>query len=259
MIGTGLERAGSCLAFGIPPTVQVLGYKRWTEVRAFSAFISKEYLESNGCISFCWKRGEALGRLLKLQKEARRSDVQRRLREQYGDRDFVNRITRYVISSFLDWGVVAEKNRSGFYIPGKKVQPKASEHLAWLAEAVLISRNETQMSISKLCQHPILFPVSLELLTGLVVQENPRLKISRHSMNEEFVVIATLGNANRIHGLEKGSGAGKGVGSLFLNDNFGHAVEGKLSVNPGRKKDRLYTLDVFIISRPVRMGVVFVY
>src|ERR1700754_213841 len=46
--------------------------------------------------------GEALGRLLKLQNEARRADVQRRLREQYGDRDFVNRITRYNISSFLD-------------------------------------------------------------------------------------------------------------------------------------------------------------
>jgi hypothetical protein len=134
--------------------------------------------------------GEALGRLLKLQKEARRSDVQRRLREQYGDREFVDRITRYVISSFLDWGVVAEKNRSGFYTPGKKVQPKASEHLAWLAEAALISRNETQMSISKLCQHPILFPVTLEAFTGLVVQENPRLKFSRHSLNEEYIGIA---------------------------------------------------------------------
>ena len=122
------------------------------------------------------------------------------LREQYGDRDFVNRITRYVISSFLDWGVVGEMNRTGVYVPGRKFQPRTTEQLAWMAEAVLISRNETQMSMSKLCQHPILFPVSLELLTGLVVQENPRLKISRHSMNDEFVVIETLGNANRIHG-----------------------------------------------------------
>ena len=50
---------------------------------------------------FVGSTGEALGRLLKLQKDAFRSDVQRRMREQYGDRDFVNRITRYNISSSL--------------------------------------------------------------------------------------------------------------------------------------------------------------
>jgi hypothetical protein len=33
----------------------------------------------------------------------------------------------------------------------------------------------------------------------------------------------------------------------------------QLSVNSGRKNDRLYTLDVFIISGPVRTGVVFVF
>jgi len=85
--------------------------------------------------------GEAMGRLLKLQNEARRADVQRRLREQYGDRDFVNRITRYNISSFLDWGVVTEIKRTGVYIRAKTIQPKNTEQLAWLAEAVLISRS----------------------------------------------------------------------------------------------------------------------
>lgn len=49
---------------------------------------------------------EALGRLLKLQGEARRADVDRRLQEQRGDRGFVNRITRVNVSSFLDWGVI---------------------------------------------------------------------------------------------------------------------------------------------------------
>ena len=73
--------------------------------------------------------GEALGRLLKLQNEARRTDVQRRLREQYGDRDFVNRITRYVISSFLDWGVIAETKDGGVYIPGaEKFAPRITSN-----------------------------------------------------------------------------------------------------------------------------------
>jgi len=79
--------------------------------------------------------GEALGRLLKLQHEANRADIQRRLREQYGDRDFVSRITRYDVSSFLDWGVISETKKAGVYVRGKQVQPKNAEQLAWLGEA----------------------------------------------------------------------------------------------------------------------------
>src|ERR1035437_3398571 len=58
---------------------------------------------------------ETLGRLLKLQGEARRADIERRVREQHGDRAFVSRIGRYNVSSFLDWGVIAEAKRKGIY------------------------------------------------------------------------------------------------------------------------------------------------
>lgn len=135
--------------------------------------------------------GEALGRLLKLQNEARRADVQRRLREKYGDRDFVSRITRYVISSFLDWGVVAETKNRGVYIPGTKVRPKNNEQLAWIAEAVLISRREDQMTLSQIHHHPILFPLAPEAFNGLTLRSNPRLKITRQGINEEVVRIET--------------------------------------------------------------------
>ncbi len=84
---------------------------------------------------FVGSAGEALGRLLKLQNEARRADVQRRLREQYGDRDFVNRITRYTVSSFLDWGVIVETKPKGIYlVPANKSKPRnRPSNLAWLA------------------------------------------------------------------------------------------------------------------------------
>ena len=98
--------------------------------------------------------GETLGRLLRLQHEAHRADIHRRLREQHGDRDFVNRITRYDVSSFLDWGIVDEAKKAGVYLPGKQIQPRNAEQLSWLAEAVLISRDENQMALSKLSHHP---------------------------------------------------------------------------------------------------------
>jgi hypothetical protein len=134
--------------------------------------------------------GEALGRLLKLQHEAHRTDIQRRLREQYGDRDTVSRLTRYDISSFLDWGVIAEaKKKSGVYMHGQQVHPRNVDQLAWLAEAVLISRGETQMSITQLCHHPLLFPFCVETINSSVFRTNPRIKVSRQSLNEEIVAL----------------------------------------------------------------------
>ena len=140
---------------------------------------------------FVGSAGEVVGRLLKLQKQARRADVQRRLREQYGDRDFVNRITRYTVSSFLDWGVIVETKPKGIYLSGKQVTPKKTEHLAWLAEAVMISRTKTQMRLSELCNHPALFPFALDKLNAAVLQHNPRLRVERQSLNQEFVFLTS--------------------------------------------------------------------
>ena len=133
---------------------------------------------------------EALGRLLKLQREAHRADIERRVREQHGDRGFVSRIARYNVSSFLDWGVIVPAKKGGVYLPGNQVQPRNAEQLAWLAEAVLISRGENQMSLPHLCRHPILFPIKLDAFHASILKVNPRLKVERQSLNEEFVFLA---------------------------------------------------------------------
>lgn len=135
---------------------------------------------------------EALGRLLKLQHEAHRADIQRRLREQHGDRDFVSRITRYDVSSFLDWGVIAESKSAGVYFPGKQIQPGNSEQVGWLAEAVLISRAQTQIRSSQLFQHPMLFPIRLDAFNGATLRANPRLAVTRQSLNEEVVLLQSI-------------------------------------------------------------------
>ena len=138
---------------------------------------------------FVGSAAEVLGRLLKLQKEAGRGDVQRRLREQYGDRDFVNRIARYTVSSFLDWGVITETKKAGVYLPGKQIQPRSGEQLAWLAEAVLISRGKTQMVLSELRHHPILFPVVIASFHSSTFNSNPRLKLVRQNLSEECLLL----------------------------------------------------------------------
>jgi hypothetical protein len=141
---------------------------------------------------FVGSAAEVVGRLLKLQKQARRTDIQRRLREQYGDRDFVNRIARYTVSSFLDWGVLLETKPKGVYFAGKQTTPKSQKHLAWLAEAAMISRDKTQIGLSELCNHPALFPFVLDNLNAIVLQSNPRIRVERQSLNQEVVFLKVL-------------------------------------------------------------------
>jgi len=53
------------------------------------------------------------GRLLGLQNSVAASQVQRRLKEQYGERETVSRRARYVLRAFIDWGVLEETVESG--------------------------------------------------------------------------------------------------------------------------------------------------
>ena len=131
--------------------------------------------------------GESLGRLMKLQTSANRSDVQRRLRERYGDRPYVDRITRYTISSFLDWSVISEKGRLGIYSGIDKVQVSNTDLKAWLAEAVLISCNRSQVALSAIPNHPILFPFSLDTLSASDLENNSRLRVERQGLNLDYV------------------------------------------------------------------------
>jgi hypothetical protein len=132
--------------------------------------------------------GEALGRLLKLQKEVRLGDVERRIREQHGDRDFIGRVARYDFSSFLDWAVIAETETPGIYRQAKPVRPPSGELAAWLVEALMISRDKTQLQFAEIRNHPALFPIQMESLHASTVTVNPRLKLVRQNMNDEFVI-----------------------------------------------------------------------
>jgi len=132
---------------------------------------------------------ETLGRLLKLQGEAKRADVDRRVREQQGDRDFVSRIARYNVSSFLDWGVIAEAEKNGVYVVGRRIRPHNAEQLAWLTEAVLISCGKTQLALSAISHHPILFPFCLDSLNTSGLRSNSRLNIVRQNLHSETVFL----------------------------------------------------------------------
>ena len=132
---------------------------------------------------------ESIGRFVKLQGEARIADIARRLGERFGDRDFVQRIARYNVSSFLDWGAIAETKIKGVYVAGKLPPPKSHEQLAWLIEAILHTSDEAQFPFSQLSHNPMLFPFRTQTFSAFHLRCNPRLRIVRHGLNEEWVSI----------------------------------------------------------------------
>jgi hypothetical protein len=134
---------------------------------------------------------EAIGRLLRLQGTASIRDVKRRVGEKFGEREFVERIVRYDVSSFVDWGILAVSQLKGDYIAVRPMSVSDPGHAAWLIEALLHSRSEGGLSVSQVRQHPLLFPFALEgMSSGLAIsRSNPRLHTMRHGHTEELVVL----------------------------------------------------------------------
>ncbi len=131
------------------------------------------------------------GRLLNLQGTASANQVQRRLREQYGERETVARRTRYVLRSFVDWGVLQESSIKGTYIKGVEFVVSQPEAIAWLITAALCARSQKSAPFQELITSPSLFPFGLHSVSA--AQLSPiaaaDMDFVRHGLDEYLVVM----------------------------------------------------------------------
>lgn len=140
--------------------------------------------------SFVATTAETIGRLLKLQHQFTASDMTRRLTERLGERGFVNRVARYNLSSFLDWGVLSSDPTKKVYLQGNREKIRDDALLAWLVEAVLLSSRQSNTLFSHTLSSPVLFPFEFEPVSASVVAGlNPRLQLIRQNLNEECLVL----------------------------------------------------------------------
>lgn len=131
-----------------------------------------------------------VGRLLALQGTASASHVQRRLREQYGERETVSRRARYAIRSFVDWGVLRETDKVGVYRSGNKASVDDPALLAWLIEAALHSQATNTSPFRDLLASPRFFPLTFHRVRlEEVLGTSERLDVVRHGLEETLVVL----------------------------------------------------------------------
>ena len=134
-----------------------------------------------------------VGRLLKLQGTVAAAQVQRRIRELYGERDTVSRAARRVLRSYLDWGVLQETGRKGIYTTGKSIAVEDSRLIAWLVEASLQTRTSGSAPLKDLLDSPTLFPFQLKPMPAKILQAlSSRLDIFRHGLDDDLVLLKKL-------------------------------------------------------------------
>jgi hypothetical protein len=131
-----------------------------------------------------------VGRLLKLQGTAAAVHVQRRIREQYGERETVSRAARRVIRSYHDWGVLDETNAKGVYKRGLTIPLHDPKLIAWLIEASLHTRSNGSAGIRDLTESPSFFPFRFLLLPSTAwISASPRLELLNHGLDENLVML----------------------------------------------------------------------
>ncbi|MCX6569827.1 MAG: hypothetical protein NT006_00115 [Candidatus Aminicenantes bacterium] len=130
------------------------------------------------------------GRLLRLQGSAAAAHVQRRVREQYGERETVSRAARRVLRSYLDWGVLQETGTKGIYTAGKTLALDDSQLIVWLAEASLHTRANGSAPLKDLIDSPNFFPFWIKPIHAESLRAgSSRLDIVRHGLDNDLAIL----------------------------------------------------------------------
>jgi len=132
---------------------------------------------------------ETVGRLLRLQGDLTSAQTQRRLREQFGERETIFRAARRILRCFVDWGVLQDAAQRGVYLPVQARPINDLQLAAWLIEAVLVANGSNYTSLSAISQTPKLFPFSLPSLSLSVLRINERLESYRQGLDEDVVTL----------------------------------------------------------------------
>lgn len=132
---------------------------------------------------------QATGRLLHLQSTAAAAQVQRRLREQLGERETVARAARRILRGYIDWGVLEETGEKGVY-QASAVQPvRDSTMQSWLIESLLRSSGNGSIPLAAVATAPMLFPFALDAPGLARLDGNRRLQVMRQGLDQDIVML----------------------------------------------------------------------
>ena len=128
------------------------------------------------------------GRVLRLQGKAGAAQVQRRLREQLGERETVARAARRILRLFVDWGVLLETGRKGLYRNAPERPVNDPNLVVWVARAVLAAQDKQPQSAAALLRGPHLFPFDMTLPALRELEACNAIEITRHGLDQDVLI-----------------------------------------------------------------------
>ena len=131
---------------------------------------------------------DAVGRLLRLQGTAGAAQVQRRLRERYGERETVARAARRILRAYIDWGGLQETAEKGQYRATAKRTIEDVPLTLWTIKAMLFATGDTPRPASTLLRGLHLFPFELALPSFRDLETCTALELSRHGLDQEVLL-----------------------------------------------------------------------
>jgi len=139
---------------------------------------------------FWFNTARQTGRLLNLQSRVTQAQIVNRLKEQYGDRQTVSRYARFVVRSFVDWGVLRDAAAAGAY---EKAEPEIvgdRDVITLLVYATLLTIPEGKAPLSMLLSNPGLFPFCLPAMQGKsLLGPSGHFNVVHYGLDDELVVL----------------------------------------------------------------------
>lgn len=131
---------------------------------------------------------DAAGRLLRLQGTVGAAQVQRRLRERFGERETVARAARRILRAYIDWRILLETEEKGLYRGVAKRAVDDAALAVWAIKAVLFASGDNPGSAAALLRGPQLFPFDMVLPSMRELEICEALEISRHGFDHEVLI-----------------------------------------------------------------------
>jgi len=132
---------------------------------------------------------ETVGRLLRLQGTVAASQVQRRMREQFGERSTAERAARRILRCWIDGGGLKETEEKGIYQATPTISVNDTKLAAWLIEASLIASGSASGTLKAITQNPALFPFSTESINIRGLESHSRLELLRQGLDEDVIML----------------------------------------------------------------------
>jgi len=128
------------------------------------------------------------GRLLNLQHQITRPQIINRLKERYGDRETLIRYARYVIRSFVSWGVLKDTGVKGRYVKSTPLAISDKDLAILLLESALHASPSGKAALNILLTNPAFFPFQLPTISGdFIAQNSERIEVDRYSLDDEML------------------------------------------------------------------------